>query len=177
MFYLILNLLNISAAFSRHSGPARARPGPSTVRRARARPAGRARSPTAPSRARVGRGSSGAPRGPTRPDVTCIQISNSLYVHASVRYITTLQNYKVATVIWKPGPAARSPSRDNSIQDRRLRDMGCHAWRLRGSPPSCSSLRARHGPSFSASPGEPCDSASARRRGSHTPCRSPGACK
>ena len=176
MFYLILNLLNISAAFSRHSGPARARPGPSTVRRVRPRGCApsRRRSPAA---ARVGRGSSGAPRGPTHPDATRFQISNLLYVHASVRDITTLQNYKVATVIWKPGPAARSPSRDNSIQDRRLRDMGCHAWRLRGSPPSCSSLRARHGPSFSASPGEPCGSASARRRGWHTSCRSPGARK
>ena len=51
MFYLILNLLNISAAFSRHSGPARARPGPSTVRRVRPRGCAPSRAARPPPRA------------------------------------------------------------------------------------------------------------------------------
>eukprot|EP00964_Phaeocystis_antarctica_P033974 scaffold19298_cov62-Phaeocystis_antarctica.AAC.3 len=95
MFYLILNLLNISAAFSRHSGSARARPGPSTVRRARARPAGprpRALSHRA-SRARASAAALAARQG-GRPD-RMSRVSKLAIHYMSMRVYAISRHYKI----------------------------------------------------------------------------------
>ena len=76
--------------------------------------------------------------------------------------------------------APRMSPQGNPDHDRAPPLPSVHAWPLtvlRRPAPSCSSPAARGWCVHAASRRGPCDSASGRRRGSRTPCCSPGACR